>query len=138
MNTIVTKTEIKLDSKPVRNRNAKPVYCITNGKVYASEIDAAKEIGVCNDLISRVCRGVAKTAKGEKYCFVNDMPTHIMDISNAMQAATKDANAYRTKEAYEKRKHELYNEIEARRQRIAKEQEKLNMAEAMYAAIQKE
>ena len=138
MNTIVTKTEVKLNTKPERNRNAKSVYCITDGKIYASGADAAKANGVHPNSISAICIGRIKTVKGKKYCFVSDMQAHILEISNAMQDALKDANAYRAEKAYEKKKNDLCKEIEARKKRLEKEQQELNKAEAMYAAIQAE
>ena len=145
MNTIVTKTEINLDSKPTRTKAAKPVYCITDGKVYASGIDAAEAIGVGHDIISRACRGFYKGIKGKKYCFVSDMQAHILEISEATQNAFENANAYKMikaeeerKEAYTKKMNELYNKIEARKKVIAKEQEKLAKEEALYAAMEAE
>lgn len=136
MNTIVTKTEIKLDSKPARTKNAKPVYCISDGKVYASCLDAAKATGNCTSAISSVCRGVFKTAKGKQYCFVKDMSIHVVDVSNAMQAAARDANIYRAKEAYEKKKEKLTKDIENYKRRIETYQQSLDELEIMYAEVQ--
>lgn len=145
MNTIVTKTEINLDSKPVRTKGAKPVFCITDGKIYASGIDAAKAIGVCPDIISRACRGHLKTSKGKKYCFVSDMQSHILEISEAMQDALKDANAYRAikaeeerKAAREKKRMELDSKIKSREEQLKKEAEELGTMKAMLAAMEAE
>lgn len=138
MNTIVTKTEVKLNSKPERTGNAKPVFCITDFKPYASGFDAAKANGVNQTAISAACTGKIKTVKGKKYCFIKDIPVRILDIAEAGQALLKDANAYRAEKAYEKKKSDLYKEIEARKQRLEKEQQELSKAEAMYAAIQAE
>ena len=138
MNTIVTKTEVKLDSKPARTRNAKPVYCITDGKVYASGLDAAEAAGVYRTAISAACIGRLKTVKGKKYCFVSDMQVRILDISDAMQEAVKNVSTDKAKEAYEKAKSDLLKKIDARKKLIAKEQEKLAKDEAMYAAMEAE
>lgn len=145
MNTIVTKTEVKLNSKPERSRNAKPVLCITDGKVYASGLDAAKEIGVDPTCISHVCLGRMKTVKGKKYCFVSEMQAHILEISDAMQDAFKNANAYKAikaeeerKAAHEKKKLALHNKIAAREEQLRKEAEELGTMKAMLAAMEAE
>jgi hypothetical protein len=145
MNTIVTKTEVKLNTKPTRNGNAKPVYCVTDGKVYASVTDAAKASGTTQGAVSGACIGRYKTVKGKKYCFVSDMPIHILAISNAMQDTLKDANAYRAikaeearKAAHEKKKLALHNKIAAREEQLRKEAEELGNMKAMLAAIEAE
>ncbi len=145
MNTIVTKTEVKLNTKPERNRNAKSVYCITDGKVYASGIDAAEANGLKPATISAVCIGRLKTAKGKKYCYVNDMQARVLEISEAMQSAFKDADAYKiikaeekVKEAHAKKLDKLQSKIIAREERLAKEQEELNTLKAMYTAYEAE
>ena len=145
MNTIVTKTEIKLNSKPARTKAAKPVYCITDGKLYASGLDASKAIGVDPTCISHVCLGKMKTVKGKKYCFVSDMQARILDISDAMQDTLKDANAYRAikaeeerKALHEKKKMELHNKIASREEQLKKEAEELGTMKAMLAAMEAE
>jgi hypothetical protein len=145
MNTIVTKTEVNLDTKPARTKAAKPIFCITDGKIYASGLDAAKAIGVDPTCISHVCLGKLKTVKGKKYCFVSEMQARILDISNAMQDALKDANAYRAikaeeerKAACEKKKNELHNKITAREEQLRKEAEELGTMKAMLAAMEAE
>jgi mevalonate kinase len=145
MNTIVTKTEVKLNTKPERNRNAKSVYCITDGKVYASGADAAKANGVHPNSISAVCLGRIKATKGKKYCFVSDMQSRIIEISEVMQNAVKDADAYKVikaeqamKEAKAKKLDKLQNKIAAREEQLEKSKEELNNLKAMLAAMEAE
>ena len=145
MNTIVTKTEVKLDSKPARTGNAKPVYCITTGKVYASSYDAAKADNVSQGCVSGVCTGRYKAAKGKRYCHVSDMPIHVLEISEAMQDIAKDAGAYRAikaeeerKALYEKKRMELHNKITSREEQLRKEAEELGNMKAIYAAMEAE
>lgn len=138
MNTITTTTEITIDTKPVRNKNAKPVYCISDGGLYASVTDAAIAENMSIWAISAACRGKFKTANGKQWCFVKDMPAHILDISNATKELVKDASIYRNqeaerkaKEAHEKAKRELA-------EKMAKLADELDMAKQMYEAMEKE
>ena len=145
MNTIHTTTEITLDTKPVRTKNAKPVYCITDGNVYASCTDAAEAENIGIDSISMACRGKAKTAKGKQWCFVKDMPTHVLDISNATKELIKDAKIYRkqeadrkAKEAHKQAMHKLEEKIIKRKLDIQEMQEQLEKEQQMYEAMEKE
>jgi hypothetical protein len=42
----------------------KPVYCLTNGKVYPSASYAARELDLNDSSVAKVCRGVYKHTKG--------------------------------------------------------------------------
>ena len=48
-----------------RNANRKEVFCITDGKIYASVVDAAETIGVTGAAISRHLTGIAHTCTGK-------------------------------------------------------------------------
>ena len=138
MNTITTTTEITIDTKPVRNKNAKPVYCITTGNVYASTVDAGIGEKCCQGCVSAVCRGKFKQTNGKQFCYVKDMPVRVLDISNATKDLVKDASIYRSQEAERKAKeaHEkAKRELEAK---IAKMTDELTMAQQMYEAMEKE
>lgn len=74
--------------------NCKAVYCITNGKYFPSQKEAAKEANVAPSNISNCCRGHLHTINRKKYCFVTDMPLHLIEISNAMHNLQNKANAY--------------------------------------------
>lgn len=138
MNTITTTTEITIDTKPVRNKNAKPVYCISDGNVYASGIDAAAAEKVHASLISAVCRGKYKEANGKQWCFVKDMPTRILDISNATKELVKDANIYRTQEAERKAKEAHQKAMHELEEKMTKLTDELDMAKQMYEAMKEE
>lgn len=84
-NVISTTTTITINSEPKRRGNAKPVFCITDGTLYASAVDAAKANGLNFATISAVCRGKFQTARGKQYCFVKDIPARVSDISATMQ-----------------------------------------------------
>lgn len=118
MNTITKTTEITIDTKPVRNKNAKPVYCISDGSIYASGLDAANAIKVDFSTISAMCRGKIKSVKGKQYCFVSDLPNRILDISNATKELLADANEFRKIDAERKAK-------EAHQQALNKLEEKI-------------
>ena len=54
--------------------NAKPVICLTTGRVYASINDAARDTGVDKSPLSRCCRGVKNynTAGGLRWAYYNE------------------------------------------------------------------
>lgn len=125
MNVVANVTEIQIDSTPIRTKNAKPVYCITDGKIYASVADAAIAEGTHLSNISCACRGKTSMANGKKWCFVKELQAHITDISSTMESLRSDAEKYRAIEAerqekerrqadYEKAKEKLNKLLEAR------------------------
>ena len=130
MNIITNTTEVTLDTKPVRTKNAKPVYCISDGSIYASCTDAAEAENLHMSSISLVCRGKAKTVNGKQWCFVKDMPARILDISNATKELLKDADVYRKQEAERKAK-------EAHAQAVIQLEEKINQHKMMMIDMQK-
>ena len=56
-----------------RNANRKEVFCITDGKIYTSCIDAAEAIGVTGGAVSQNVTGITHTCTGKKFCFANDI-----------------------------------------------------------------
>ena len=90
MNTIITTTEIMMESSPKRTKNAKPVYCIHTGKIYASVTDAAIAEGVHLSTISLACNRGCK-ANGKYWCFVEDMPRYAWRIAQITKELYKDA-----------------------------------------------
>lgn len=50
--------------KNALNQKRKPVFCITNQTEYLSVRDCAKKLNIRKELISRVCRGLAKQSHG--------------------------------------------------------------------------
>lgn len=145
MNTITKTTEITIDSKPVRRSSAKPVYCISDGEIYASVTDAAIAVDSHVSLISAACLGKIKTAKDKQWCFVKDMKDRILDISNATKEYLADAKAYRAIEAERKAKEEheanikrMEERINSRAAQIAKLEEELEVEYQMYEAMKAE
>lgn len=47
----------------------KKIYCLENNKVYLSQTEAAKELGLNQGNISKVCRGVLKQTGGYHFSF---------------------------------------------------------------------
>ena len=85
-----------------RNANRKEVFCITDGKIYTSCIDAAEAIGVTRAAISRHVTGIVHTCMGKKFCYAKDVAEHLEEISESMQkrqrmyenAVTESAKTY--------------------------------------------
>ena len=145
MNTIINTTEVTLDTKPVRNKNAKSVYCITTGNVYASTIDAGIGEDCAQSGVSAACRGKTKTCNGKHFCFVKDMPIRVLDISNVTHDIYNDAVKYRKQEAERKAKEaqemalmKKREKIEAMRNQIDKLLCDLESEQTMYHAMEKE
>ena len=130
MNIITNTTEVTLDTKPVRNKSAKPVFCITNGNVYASTIDASEGEKCLQSGVSAVCHGKLKTTNGKQFCFVKDMPNRILDISDTYKDLLKDADVYRKQEAERQAK-------EAHAQAVIQLEEKINQHKMMMIDMQK-
>lgn len=72
-----------------RNANRKEVFCITDGKIYASGLDVAEAIGVTGAAISQNVTGIAHTCAGKKFCFAKDVAEHLEEISESMQNRQK-------------------------------------------------
>lgn len=138
MNTITTTTEITIDTKPVRNKNAKSVYCISEPAVYASGKDAAIKEGIHASAISNACRHNGRKANGKLWCFVKDMPVRVLDICNAGQELVKDANAYRAMEAERKAKEAHQKAMHELEEKMTKLTDELDMAKQMYEAMKEE
>lgn len=49
---------------------ARKVVCVETGNIYSSATQASKETGIDNSSISKVCKGIYKTAKGFHWEFV--------------------------------------------------------------------
>jgi hypothetical protein len=46
------------------------VINLRTGEVYESASEAARQIGVSNNAVGMVCRGQAKTCKGDRWSYV--------------------------------------------------------------------
>lgn len=99
----VVTAEGKRDSK-----NCKFVMCITDGKYFASVLDAAEYYGTSGSCISRACHGQGKAAGGKQFCFLNDIPMYLKEISNAINKS----NAYDILVEKERLRKELITDVD--------------------------
>jgi len=72
-----------------RTKHAKPVLCITEGKMFASTYDAAEYYGASQTAISAACRGVYPTCKGMKFCYVDKVKENLPVIAEEIQVKAK-------------------------------------------------
>ena len=123
-----------------RNANAKPVFCIDTGEVYASMLDAAEAVGVNPTAISWVITGKSKTCKGKRYCLISKIAEHIDEIAECVRIRETKVNAYneimfrqqaqqRATENYEKHKaacEKLAEKLENEKSLLAKAEAELS------------
>ena len=85
MTQLIINKEAKVNAQgKVNHKNAKPVFCMNTGIIYASVIDAAECTSSNAGDISRCCNGKARHVKGSKYIFVKDIPSHLDELSNTI------------------------------------------------------
>lgn len=77
-----------------RTKNAKPVFCIDTGEVFASATDAAEAYGVSVYAISTCCLGKVRTSCSKRWCYIKDMEKHLEEISISVQERNFKAKAY--------------------------------------------
>lgn len=58
---------------PNCNSSKKAVINLTTGKIYESASAAARHLGVSINAVGMVCRGKAKTCKGDQWCYVENL-----------------------------------------------------------------
>lgn len=75
------------------NGNSKPVFCITDGSVYASVTDAAEKAGANPSTMSFAITNNTN-CKGKRYCFVSDVMTHLEEISTNIHIRNEKVAAY--------------------------------------------
>lgn len=128
-----------------RTKNAKPVFCIDTGEVFASATDAAEAYGVSVYAISTCCLGKVKTSCSKRWCYIKDMEKHLEEISISVQERNFKAKAYEdimykqteldnVKEEVAKRKAN-YDKLQ---QRLNAEFEALTRAQARYDELTRE
>lgn len=131
MKKIIISNKSTMDAEGKRsNANCKPVYCIDDGKVYASVMDAADEIGVHFTTLSCACLGKTKTCKGKRYCFVSDMSERYEEIAQHTREMYAD---YLTAEEKRQEEARLEEERKLEEKRQAEEQKRINKARENYA-----
>lgn len=55
-----------------KQRSVRKIYCFENEKIYESQAQAAKELGLDQGNISRVCRGIFKQTGGYHFEFIEE------------------------------------------------------------------
>lgn len=91
--TVHNKSEITAQGVP-RNRNAKPVICLTTGEVYTSATDAAEANGVSIYSVSMNCLGKTKRSKGKRYCYLSKVTEHLDELTESIQMMAEKAKKY--------------------------------------------
>ena len=131
-NTIITLThEANIQTNGTRtSKNCKAVLCIDTGEVYNSCADAAEAAGVHWTQMSAVCLGKVKTAKGKRYCYMNQRDEHM----NVVLARIRELSAMEEKaklwDAQQAEIEKARNAEEKRLAEIAKAEEEARLAEA--------
>lgn len=66
--------KLKQCSKIIQNKKSdeKRVMCIETNKIYNSITDAADSVSVHRTNVSKVCRGIRKTAGGYHWCYIDE------------------------------------------------------------------
>lgn len=133
--TIHNESKAKAEGN-LRNKNAKPVFCIDTGEVYSSVTDAAEAVGVHTSTMVWALTGRTQKCKGKRYCYVSHITEHLDEIANNMRKRETKVRAYdemiyaqhaylRATENYESRK----AKVEKIKQMLEKEMELLEQAE---------
>lgn len=86
-------THINAEGNHIRG-NAKAIFCITTGNVYASTIDAAEKIGCSQSNVSWAARNEGKTCKGVRICYMSEITEHLEEIAECARARQEKVTAY--------------------------------------------
>ena len=108
------------------NGNCKPVYCITTGMIYASVADCAKDLDVNQSTVSYALLGKLRTVKGKRVCFLSKITEHFDEITKCVTEINIKASHYDAIVERQNAKQRAYDTLAARKQSVAKLQEKLN------------
>lgn len=87
--------KILSDSKSI------PIICIENNKVYRNCKEAAKDLGVCNTSISRVCTGKASHAGGMHFAKLRDYESDNLPVFKQSTKRNKRIICITTGEVFE-------------------------------------
>lgn len=118
-------TKVRMDAIGAkRNGNAKPVFCITNGAVYASVTDAANEASVSVPTMCQTISGKSRTCRGKRYCYVSDVMMHLDEISENLKIRNEKIAAYDAiigREEAQRKAQEKYEKQKAKREKLLAE-----------------
>lgn len=132
-NITITKNSTVKANGTRSHANCKPVYCITTGKVYASALDAAEELGVSHSVLSMAAAGRLRTCKGERYCYINQVMNYLEEIAECSRVRAEKVAEYDKIVGKEKRKQELgvrKAKLAAMKAKLEKEAAEIAQAEA--------
>jgi predicted RNase H-like nuclease (RuvC/YqgF family) len=129
MAIINIQNETNINAKGVRTCGVnKPVICIETGEIFASVTDAAEHFGTSIYNLSNAARGVQKTARGKRFCFVSRATENLEALTNQISKLNADAEDARR-----------WREYQAEQERIRREEEERIRAEQeRIAAIERE
>jgi predicted ribosome quality control (RQC) complex YloA/Tae2 family protein len=123
------------------NKNSKPVFCITDGAVYASVLDAAEKVNADPGTMSAAINGKIKTCKGKRYCFVADVMNHLDEIAENLKIRNEKVDAYDAMMAEQTAKKEAQEKLakqkakcEELRKKLEAEMQLLAEAEALVGS----
>lgn len=77
--TQTQQTKNKISNSQYHNNIKLQVYCVEKNKVYNSIAEASKETGIDKSSISRVCKGIQKTAGGYHWSYSGEQPKFFID-----------------------------------------------------------
>ena len=124
------------------NGNAKHVFCITTGEVFASVTDAAKAVGSSQNNLSAHLAGITNHCKGKRFCFISKVTEHLDEIASEFRIRNEKVAAYDkiiAKQAAIKKANEEFakhkENIERLRAQLEKETASMQAAEAQLNAL---
>lgn len=118
------------------NGNSKPVFCITDGAVYASVIDAAEKTGATQSNMSAAVTGKIKTCKGKRYCFISNVMEHLDEIAENLKIRNEKVAAYDAMVAQENAKKEAAENLAKHRAKCEELRAKLEKEERLMQEAQ--
>jgi hypothetical protein len=86
-------THINAEGNHTRG-NAKAVFCITTGDIYASVTDAAESLGCTPSSVSWAITNRMKTCKGLRFCPVSKITEYLEEIAEYARARQTKVTAY--------------------------------------------
>ena len=119
------------------NGNAKAVFCITTGDIYASASDAAEILGCAKSTISWAATGRMKKCKGLRLCYVSNITEYLEEIAECARARQTKVNAYNAIIAEQNAKAKAQANLEKAMARREKLQAEMAKNDALIAEAQR-
>ena len=129
--TITVQSESKVKATGEHfNGNAKPVFCITTGEVFASVTDAAKAVGSSQNNLSAHLAGITSHCKGKRFCFISKVTEHLDEIAIEFRTRSEKVAAYDKILAEQEAIRKANEELARRKEEIAKHKENIKKLRA--------